>query len=123
MEEFCSCLLPGRRSGVRCNGPSPALSWSCPVEPCMEAQRRHDPFSLRSHHLPFFQKKRKERKKKNQHLWYSWVFTLLIFLGNTTGNVPSIPVPSLMYFFNVFLVYFVSHKLKVQHHSVLINCS
>lgn len=60
---------------------------------------------------------------RNQHLWYSWGLIPLIFLVNTTGNVPSIPVPPLMYFFNFFIAYFVSHKLKGQHHSMLIYCS
>lgn len=59
---------------------------------------------------------------RNKLLWYSWGLSPLIFLANTTGNVPSIPVPALLYFLNFFFIYFISPKLKGHHHSILISC-
>lgn len=126
-EEFCSCPRPGRPSGAKGKAPSPSTSWSCPLQSRTGAQRRHNPFSLSSHHLPFLWLNKKKdcyfSAMKNQHLWYPWGLIPLIFLVNTTGNVPSIHVPPLMYFFNFFIAYFVSHKLKGQLHSMLIYCS
>lgn len=74
----------------------------------MDAQKGHSPFSLSSHHLdgvPRFKKKKRVvafSAMRNQHLRYSWGLIPLVFLVNTTGNVPSIPVP-LMYFFEFIL--------------------
>lgn len=82
-QKFCSCPRPGRTSGAKGKGSPPSTSWSCPLQSRMGAQRRQNPFSLSSHHLPFLWL----NKKKKRLLLFSYEEpTSMVLLGSYSLN-------------------------------------